>query len=161
MSILDRLYASGGPEVIIPTIEITCDAWDVAIQVCSGFDDILAITEDGRELVFTAAGIDVALPKRDNNGSQSLQFAISNVTGIAQDLIDKALDAEARMLLTFRQYISSDLNAPAERPLYLTVTSGQMQGPTLQVTAGFYDLINTKWPRDVYSTKFAPGLRYL
>ena len=84
MTILERVYASGGPEVIIPTVELTCAAWAEPILICAGFEDQVCTTEDARTLTFIAAGIDVALPKKGNSGNQTLTFAIDNVSGAAQ-----------------------------------------------------------------------------
>lgn len=161
MSLLETVYASGGDDVLIATIELACPIWSEPILICQGFEDQTVTTEDGRTLTFIAAGISVALPKRNNSGSQTLTFAIDNVTGRAQRLIDDALEAEARVMLTFRVYLESDKSAPAENPFVATVLNGKMRGATVQINAGFFDLINTAWPRDLYTSRFAPGLRYL
>ena len=31
MTILERVFASGGTEVVIPTLEITCSAWSAPL----------------------------------------------------------------------------------------------------------------------------------
>lgn len=160
MTILERVFASGGNEVIIPTLEITSTAWAGPILLCNGYDNQTCITEDARTLTFLASGIQIALPKRDTAGTQVLSFAIDNVTGEAQTLVDTALVAGARILMTFRHYLSTDLTAPAEPPLKLIVRDGQMEGTVLTVNAAFFDLINTAWPRRFYTAAFAPGLRY-
>lgn len=156
MTILEQVYASAGPDVIILTLELTCPAWAEPIRVCSGFEDH---TLGGS--LFSAAGIDVALPRKSNTGGQSLTFAIDNVTGVAQQRIDEALEAEEQVTLTYRTFLASDKSAPAEAPYVFTVKSGRMQGSTLQVNAAFFDAINTRFPRDLYTTEFAPGIRYL
>jgi hypothetical protein len=160
MTILERVFASAGNEVIIPTLEITCSAWTSPLLLCNGFEDKTCITEDARTLTFIASGIQVALPKRDISGTQMLTFAIDNVTGQAQQLIDSALESGAMVYLTFRHYLSSDLTAPAEPPLKFIVRDGSMDGSVLSVNAAFFDLINTAWPRVYYTADFAPGLRY-
>lgn len=160
MTVLDQVYASGG-DVILNTIELTCGAWDAPILICQGFEDQTCIDEDGRELTFIAAGIDVALPKKSSSGAQNLTFAIDNITGEAQQKIDQALEAEERVNLTFRIFLASDKSAPAEPPYRMTVSGGAMNGTSVQVQAGFFDLINTAWPRDLYTSEFAPGLKYL
>ena len=160
MTILERVFASGGNEVVIPTLEITSTAWAGPILLCNGYDNQTCITEDARTLTFLASGIQIALPKRDTAGTQVLSFAIDNVTGEAQTLVDTALVAGARILMTFRHYLSTDLTAPAEPPLKLIVRDGQMEGTVLTVNAAFFDLINTAWPRRFYTAAFAPGLRY-
>jgi len=160
MTILQRVFASGGTEVVIPTLEITCSAWSAPILLCNGFENHTCVTEDARTLVFVASAIEVALPKRDTSGTQVLTFGIDNVTGEAQQLIDQALEAGQRIHLTFRHYLSSDLSAPAETPLKFVVRDGVMEGGALQINAAFFDMINTAWPRFYYTPEFAPGLRY-
>lgn len=160
MTILNQVYASGG-DCIISTLELSCPAWDAPVLICNGFENQTCATEDFRTLVFIAAGIDVALPKKSNTGGQTLTFAIDNVTGEAQQKIDKALDDEQRITATYRMFLESDKSTPAEPPYKMTVLGGTMQGAGVQIQCGFFDLINTKWPRELYTTDFAPGLRYL
>lgn len=160
MTVLERVFASSGTEVVIPTLEITCDAWAAPLLLCNGYENHTCTTEDARSLTFLASGIQVALPKRNTSGTQILTFAIDNVTGQAQQLIDAALEAGDMVRLTFRHYLSSDKTAPAEPPLKFIVRDGAMEGATLQINAAFFDMINTAWPRNFYTPEFAPGLRY-
>ncbi|WP_312800358.1 DUF1833 family protein [Pseudomonas sp.] len=161
MTVLERFYASGGSEVAIATLELSCPAWDNPIYLCKDYEDLTATTENGDVVTYLACGMDVSLPKRDNSGDQSLNFAIDNVTGDAQQLIDKALDARQKITLVFRVYLSNDLTYPAEKPYRMTVLGGYMQGTTVQLSAGYYDLLNLAWPRRKYTLDFAPGLRYV
>lgn len=161
MTALESLYASGGKAVIIPTLELFCIPWAAPIYICQGFEDITATTEGGVTAKFTASGFAAALPKRDNSGNQTLTFAIDNVTGDAQKLIDQALEARASIGLVFRIFISSDLTTPAERPYRMKILSGFMHGPSVQLNAGYFDLINLGWPRRKYTLAFAPCLRYI
>jgi hypothetical protein len=161
MSAIDTLYASGGRAVIIPTLELSSPSWDAPIYMCAGFDDIVATTEAGATVKFTATAFDVALPKRDNSGNQSLTFAIDNVTGEAQQLIDKALDARMKISMVFRVFTSADLSVPAETPYRMTVLGGIMEGASVQLQAGYFDMINLAWPRRKYTLEFAPCLRYI
>jgi hypothetical protein len=147
--------------VRIITLELASAAWAAPILICQGFENQTCVTEDARILEFEAAGIDVALPKKNNTGGQSLQFAIDNVLGIAQQRIDEALEAGERVMMTCRVYVSSDLSFPAETPYRFVVQAGSMQGTTLNIRAGFFDVINTRFPRDLYTLGFSPGVRYL
>ena len=160
MTVLEQVYASGG-DVILPTLELTCDAWGEPILICDGFEDQTCVTEDARTLTFIAAGIDVALPKKTNSGAQNLTFAIDNVTGEAQQKIDQALEAEDRVMLIYREFLASDKSSPAQAPYRFVVRSGQMRGNSVQIMAGFFDAINTAWPRDLYTLNFTPGIKYL
>lgn len=160
MSALEIVYASGGDD-IISTLELSCPAWGEPLYLVQGFEDLVATTEAGLTVTFQAAAIDVALPKRDNSGAQTLSFVIDNVTGEAQRLLDASLDAEERVSMVYRAYLESVLSEPAERPYRMTTFGGTMDGPTVQVEAGYFDLINLGWPRDRYTTEFAPGLTYI
>ena len=160
MTILEQVYASGG-DCIISTLELTCPAWGAPVLLCQGYEDQTCIDEDSRTLTFLASGIDIALPKKGNTAGQTLTFAIDNVTGEAQNKIDQALEAEQRITIIYRVFLESDKSTPAEPPYKMTVLGGSMQGASVQIQCGFFDLINTKWPRELYTTKFAPGLRYL
>ena len=48
MTILERVFASGGTEVVIPTLEITCSAWSAPLLLCNGFENHACTTEDAR-----------------------------------------------------------------------------------------------------------------
>lgn len=160
MTILERVFASAGDEVVIPTIEITCSSWAAPILLCNGYEDQTCTTEDARTLTFIASGMAVALPKRNTQGTQILTFAIDNVSGEAQALIDAALEAGQMVYLTFRHYLSTDKTAPAEPPIKFVVRDGHMEGSMISINAAFFDLISTAWPRNYYTADFAPGLKY-
>lgn len=159
MALINQVYASGG-DVIISTLELQCSAWSDSVRICNGFEDQTVTDENSTVKTFSAAGISVALPKKNTQGGQTLTFAIDNITGEAQQRIDQALDAGAEVTMTYRVYLASDLSAPAEAPLALKVKDGKMQNTTVEINAGFFDLINTAWPRVLYTADFAPGLKY-
>ena len=161
MTALETLYASGGKSRIIGTLALHAVPWASPLYLCEGFDDTTAAIETGEVVTFTAAAIALALPKRDNSGNQSLMFAIDNVTGIAQQMIDQALDSRAQISLVMRIYESGNLAAPAEAPYRMKALGGTMEGPTVQIKAGYFDLINLAWPRRKYTLADFPCLRYV
>lgn len=161
MTVLEQVYASAGPDVVIFTLELTCDAWAAPILICNGFEDQTCVTEDVRTLTFLAAGISISLPRKDSRGGQDLSFAIDNVTGEAQANIDAAMDAGADVTMTLRIYLKSNKTTPQETPYRMKVKDGTIQGSSVQIRAGFFDMLNTAWPRRLYTLEFAPGLRYL
>lgn len=163
MTLLATVYASApAAEVMIPTLDISHPAFpDGAIRTCAGFEDITATLETGDTVTFTASGLDVSLPSKTDSGQQNLAFAIENVTGIAQNAIDTALEAGGEIRVTYRAYLASDLSAPAEPPLKMVLVGAEFQGSQLQVTASYMDIINRAWPADRYTATFASGLKYL
>jgi len=146
---------------IIRTLELTSAAWAEPVFICTGFEDITAVTEDGRTVTFIGANIDIALAAKNNKGNQTLAFAVDNTTGEASRLIDQAIEANARVTAIYRTYLSGNLTAPAEKPYVLTLLSGSIQGQEAQLQTGYFNMIGVAWPRQLYTVNFAPALRYL
>lgn len=161
MSLLEEVFASGGTDVIIRTLELTSSAWPSPIYICSGFTDQVLTTEDGRTLTFIAANIDITLPKKNNKGNQVLAFAVDNTTGEPQQKADMALEADQRVTATYRTYLASNKSAPAEKPYVLSVQSDSIQGNVAQLQCGYFDMIGVAWPRRLYTLREFPALRYI
>ncbi|MGS4820096.1 DUF1833 family protein [Raoultella terrigena] len=159
MTILNRLYASSGSEVIIETLQINIGS--TVHFFCKGYEDITATVENGDVLTFSAASIDIALPARNSDGTQDLQFAISNIDGEVSTAIRKALENLEIGSLTYRQYVSTDLSAPATVPYTLAIKSGSWTAIQAQITAGYMNVLDTAWPRFRYTLNEFPGLRYM
>lgn len=160
-TILSELYASGGDDVILHTIELSCEAWTNPVCLVRDFVNHTMITEDLRELEFVGCGMDVALPKRDATGAQNLTFAIDGIRTEAAKLLRAAIADQKAIKLTYRCYVFSDLTAPAEAPTHMVVRSYKAQSNHVEVTAGVFDLIDMRWPRRVYNSLFSPGLKYM
>ncbi len=159
MTVLNRLYASGGDEVLIETLQISIG--NEVHYLTRGWDDIEVTTEDGERLTFQGCGIDIGLPARNSDGTQDLKFAITNITGEVSNAIRKALDNLQGATLTYRLYISTSLNAPAARPYTLAIKTGYWTSTEVQITAGYMNVLDTAWPRYRYTLPAFPGLRYL
>lgn len=161
MSTLEEVFASGGTDIIIRTLELTCATWPEPVLICNGFRDQVLTTEDGRTLTFIAANIDITLPKKNNKGNQSLAFSVDNTTGEVQQKADAALAANTRVTAVYRTYLKSNKSAPSEKPYRLTVQSDSIQGNVAQITCGYFDLIGVAWPRRLYTLQQFPALRYI
>lgn len=161
MTILEEVNASGGDKVIIRTLELTCAAWSEPVLICNGFTDYTCVTEDGRTLTFIAANIDITLARKDNKGKQTLAFAVDNTTGEVSHKTDAAMETRARVNATYRTYLTGNLDAPQERPWKLTLLSGSIEGVVAQLQLGYFNMIGVAWPRRLYTTTFAPALRYI
>jgi len=159
MSTLKRLYASAGPEILHPTLEISDGA--STFYLTQGWDDLTATLEDGRTVTFTACGMDVALPARNSDGTQDLKFALCNILGDVSAFIRDMLAGGRKATITYRTFISTDLAAPAEAPHVFEVKSGQWTATQADITAGYFNLLETAWPRRLYTLNEFPGLRYI
>ena len=158
-AVLNRLYASGGDEVILDTLQITVGGQSYCLT--RGWDDITVTLETGGKATFTGSAIDVALPARNSDGTQDLKFAISNIDGVVSTAIRNALDNLSSASLTFRRYVSTDLSAPAAPPFTLAIKEGSWTATEVQITAGYMNILDTSWPRYRYTLTDFPGLRYL
>ncbi|OAT18022.1 hypothetical protein M977_03810 [Buttiauxella gaviniae ATCC 51604] len=159
MTILNRLYASSGEEVIIETLQINIGP--EIHYLCKGYEDITATTENGDVVTFKAAAIDIALPARNSDGTQDLQFAIDNIDGVVSTAVRNALGNLTGATLTYRNYVSTDLAAPAAAPYTLAVKNGYWTATQAQITAGYMNVLDTAWPRYRYTLPYYPGLRYM
>lgn len=159
MSILERLYASGGAEVEHETLAISVG--ERTHYLTKGWEDVTAVLETGQTVVFKACGMDVAKPSRNADGVQDLRFALSNIDGVVSTAIRAALAARLDMTVTLRVYLSNDLLAPVKRPLSMVIKGGQWSATEVQITAGFMNILDTAWPRDRFNLTNHPGLRYI
>lgn len=158
MTILNRIYASGGKEVVIHTLQISVGT--DTYWLANGWDDITATLEDGSVRVFDASGCDIALPARNADGTQDLKFAIGNIDGVVSSAIRRSLNNLDSASLTYRCYLDTDLSAPASPPFTLAIKSGYWTAPEVQITAGYMNILDTAWPRHRYTLPEYPGLRY-
>lgn len=159
--ILSTVYASAPSGiVIVQTLEIRVQGMD-PIMVCNGFQDMACKLETGADVLFEAGNLSIALPARDEGANQTLKFGLWNVHGRAQMAVEKALSSGAQVPILYREYLSSDLSAPASGPVPFVMVGGQFEGLEVQIEAGYYDILNTAWPRERYTQLNAPGIKYL
>lgn len=157
---LQRIYASApANEIPIHTLHLFGESFG-QLYLCQGFDDLTLTLENDQQIVFTACGLGLSLPKRGMKSRQSLQFQLDNVTGEAKRRIKDALETGDKVYCTYRVYASSNLNEPADPPVTMNVIDTKTNRKSANVVASFSDLINRAWPRGRYTPTFAPGLKY-
>lgn len=159
MSILKRLYASAGPETIHEVLEVTDGI--TTYFMTKGWDELVVVLETGEQVTCTPCGMELALPARNDDGTQDLQFALSNIDGVASGFIRAALRDRREMRLVYRAFTSDDLGAPAYAPNRFTIKNGSVTATQVSLNAGYFNLLDTAWPRNRYTLNTFPGLRYL
>lgn len=159
--VLKRVYASGGSEQILLTLEIKAPSFPEPICLVQDFQDWTMGTEDGRTLTFRGVAFDYSRQKNDASGKNTLKFAIDNISGEAQEYIELAMNNREKITVIAREYLDSDISAPQRAPVYMEVQGAQISGSAVQIECGQYNILNTRWPRRIYSSEFAPGLRFL
>lgn len=158
MTVINRLYASSGPEVIIGTLQI--NVGEQSYFLCEGYEDITAMTEDGAEVKFFACAISFSLPARNDDGTQDLKFSLCNIDGVVSTAIREATDTLKEGTIIFRKYISTDLSSPAEPPSVMPIKGGSWKPVVVNITAGFKNVLDYAWPRNRFTLPYFPGLRY-
>jgi hypothetical protein len=159
MSLIEECYASGKGELVV-TVEGREEGSTFSHLYCSGYEDRICTTEDGRTLPFIAMAMDLALPKNDNSAFQSLVLGLDNVTGEVQEVVEAAKAAGKRFIVTVRIYLAEDLSFPQER-YRMTLLSREYEDDVAKLTAGFFDLLNTNGLRTMLTATRAPGLKYI
>ncbi|WP_238738890.1 DUF1833 family protein [Pseudomonas putida] len=159
MSLIEECYASGKGMLVV-TVEGREEGSTTSHLYCSGYEDQVCTTEDGRTLLFVAMSMDLALPINDNSAFQSLVLGLDNVTGEVQEVVEAAKAADKRFIITVRIYLAEDLSFPQER-YRMTLLSRDYDGDVAKLTAGFFDLLNTNGLRTILTTTLAPGLKYV
>lgn len=159
MSLIEECYASGRGELVV-TVEGREEGSATTHLYCSGYQDRICTTEDGRTLLFIAMAMDLAMPKNDNSAFQNLILGLDNVTGEVQEVVESAKAAGNRFIITVRIYLAEDLSFPQER-YRMTLLSREYEDDVAKLTAGFFDLLNTNGLRTVLTTSLAPGLKYI
>jgi hypothetical protein len=144
---------------IIHTLEISQGAVQPSVFLSQTRTGVDAFDEDGLEHTYVASGFQFTLPPSDEDGFKSLNIAIDNVNRAASDFIETAKTDPTAVTITYRPYLSDDLSAPAMNPplvLYLK----DVQVTTHQVTGKctFMDLVNKKFPSELYQRVRFPSL---
>jgi len=159
--ILREVNASVGNNPIIRTLELTCTAWDSSVFICNGYEDQTVTDENGRVITFEAANIAIALAAKNNKGNQTLAFGVADGSGEVSQRVDQSVDARIRVHAIYRTYLESNKEAPQEAPYYLSVAAVNMKGIIAQIQAIFFNMLGVAWPRNLYTTNVAPGLRWI
>jgi len=159
-TVLQTVYASAPAGVVLlATLEIQI-AGQPPLRLVHAYDD-QQLGVDGKLVPFEACSIQLALPKKNTSGQQTLTFGLGLVDGRADRAVADALEAGQPVYMVYREYISTDPSAPARAPIKMVVQGGKFEGPVLQVEASYYDLLNAAWPRERYTADKAPGIKYM
>ncbi|KAF0255937.1 DUF1833 family protein [Pseudomonas putida] len=159
MSLIEECYASGRGELVV-TVEGREEGSATTHLYCSGYQDRICTTEDGRTLLFIAMAMDLAMPKNDNSAFQNLILGLDNVTGEVQEVVESAKAAGNRFIITVRIYLAEDLSFPQER-YRMTLLSREYEDDVAKLTCGLMDLLNTNGMREFLTATKAPGLKYI
>jgi hypothetical protein len=112
------------------------------------------------EVLFYPIAFKFSRPSESSaSNAPEVQLRVDNAARILIPYLDKARSSRSPVLLTYRQYLASDLSTPHMLPpLTMTLKNVSADMTTVTATAGFADLTNRRFPAVEYSGKKFPGL---
>lgn len=160
---IKEAYAMAPTNVaILETIEISHPNISGELRFVSGYENIEANLEasaGGGLVTFEAGAFKVTLPAAGKDGIQSIELALDNVDRRIGEFCRMAAEFETPVQILYRPYLSNDLTAPQMDPpllLFLrevSITEFQVSG-----RATFADIVNKKFPSQLYTRKRFPSL---
>jgi hypothetical protein len=169
---LKEAYASAPSEqVIVHTLEFRHpkfldDNGDLmAVRVVRDHSDLTARLEQTAPLnpdemvVFTAVGFDVELPSVDGSAVPEITITIDNASGEIMRHLDAAVITQDKIEVTYRPYLSDDLEGPhMDPPVTLTLSEVKADVSRITARARMLDVGNKAFPGETYSSANFPGI---
>jgi len=164
---IKEAYASApSTQVILHTLELRHPAFvdgagnPTAIRVVRDYVDLVARLEssaplDGGVMVtFVAMAFDLSLPPIDTAPVPEITVTLDNVSREIVRHLDAAVATQDKIEVTYRPYLSTDLEGPQmDPPITLVLT--EVEANALQVVgrARMLDIGNKAFPSEVYTAK--------
>lgn len=165
-------YASAPADVVVlHTLELRHPAFrddagnPTAIRVVRDHADLWARLEPGApidagEIVrFVAMAFELELPPIDTAPVPEIAVTLDNVGREIVRHLDEAAVSQDRIAVTYRPYLSTDLEGPQMDPP-ITLIMTEVEADTFKVTgrARMLDIGNKAFPAETYTAKRFPGL---
>lgn len=169
---LKEAYASAPSEIIIlHTLELRHSAFidedgkSVAIRVVrDNINHICQLEESaplnaGQEVEFVAMAFDLELPPVEAIPVPEITLTLDNVSTELIEYLDKAIETQDMIEMTYRPYLSNDLSCPQMNPpITLVITEITVDVSKISATARMMDIGNKSFPAENYTVKKYPGL---
>lgn len=182
---LQEAYASAPTdEVILSTLELRHpsfieDGQLTAVRVISEFGTLLEESEDpdvedvygwelklednapvqaGQTVKFVSCQFSITKPEQNENELPTFNIAIDNVSRLIMQYLDDALAYRAKLELTYREYLASDVLTPSFILGGASLKDVKCNNARVTGTARFADLVNKTFPGKVYRPNEFRGL---
>lgn len=169
---LQEAYASAPNDVIIfHTLEVRHPDFkdeagqSVAIRVVRDQVDLFARLEDlapldaGQQVRFVAMGFELDLPPVDIAPVPEISISLDNVTREIVEHLDAASISEYPIEITYRPYLSCDLEGPQmDPPITLVITEVEADVQRVVAKARMVDIGSKTFPSRLYTAIDFPGL---
>lgn len=146
-------------KVIYDTLEIRQTGVQDPVFIARTRTTITATDENGNVRIFEPVNFQFTLPPSTEEGFQSLNIAIDNVGRRVVDFIEAAKSERVPVEAYYRPYLSDDLSTPQMNPpLVLFLKDLQLGVAQVSGRATFMDVINKKFPSELYTRTRFPAL---
>lgn len=146
-------------KVILETLEIRQTGVQDPIYIVKAPRPLVANDENETERTFRPAGFQLTLPAETEEGFRSLNIAVDNIDRAVSDFVRLAKSEEVPVEVVYRPYLSDDLSQPAMNPpLVLFLKDIQVTDYQVVGRATFMDLVNMKFPSELYTRMRFPSL---
>jgi len=137
----------------------------VAIRVVRDQQDLTARLEAdaplnaGQMVTFIAMGFELDLPPVDTAPVPEIVVTLDNVSREIVRHLDAAAESQAVIEITYRPYLSNDLEGPQmDPPITLVLTEVEADVQRVTARARMMDIGNKAFPSRNYTTREFPGL---
>ena len=117
--------------------------------------------EGGVPKTFEACSFRFTLPKSGDNGAQTLQLAIDNTDRRIGDFFDQVKDSNVAVSVIYRPYLASDPDTPQWSPPLTLSLRDVVIANEVTGNATCIDVVNKKFPSELYTRARFPGLANL
>lgn len=169
---IKEAYATAPANVVtLNTLELRHPAFvdefdqQTALRVVLNNENITARLEGdaplnpGEDVLFVAMNFSFTLPEIDDSGTAQIRVQIDNVSREIGDNIEKTILYPDSIAITYRPYLSDDLTQPQmDPPLTMEVSDIDLDVFKVTLTAGFADIVNRRFPAELYTAERFPGL---
>lgn len=145
-------------EAVIDTLEIKATG-RTSIYLTNSISDIVATLETSSSVTFHALPFTVTLPKSSSDGLPVLAVTVDNINHLVSDYILEALKDRVLIAIKYRPYLASNLSvAQSATPMTFYAIGAAISAAKVVLQASFPDIVNKRFPNEMYSTKLFPGL---
>lgn len=169
---LKEAYASAPSDVILlHTLELRHPSFvdengePTAIRVVRDNINHICTLEDsapldaGNAVEFIAMGFDLELPPVEEIPVPEITLTLDNVSTEIIQYLDRAVETQDMIEMTYRPYLSNDLSCPQMNPpITLVITEITADISKISATARMMDIGNKSFPGENYTVKKYPGL---
>lgn len=147
-------------KVVLHTLEIRQIGVQDPVYLVQSRRGITALLEDGVTYAdFEPVGFQFTLPPSNEEGFRSLNISIDNVGRRVIDFLETAMAHSVPVEVLYRPYLSDNLDAPQMiPPLVLYLKDVQVTAQQVVGRATFMDIVNLKFPSQLYSRDRFPAL---